>query len=278
MKSINAIEVDFDYRGEQACSIKSNSNESIVKGYSDLSILNQDMYLDAIDVIDKEMVQKNEYNYKICPGSVMNIDKATDLSGVDEVIIIYLENTTLSCATNTSTSDANDEEACIIEAGSFQILYTPLLDAKNSILKGITFKSNTMYSITAYGSTSSDATFIDCIWKDNVVAASLVVMYYAPKPRRERFLSVQQDVQPHEHVLSSINSRYLDHIQFIKERDTNNVIIPVSRRTLRYTSMSVAFHQCLFLDNIVTGLIINNQGGLLKLFNTQFRNNIVQVS
>ena len=191
-------DVDFNYIGEQPCNHNSN-----IKGYNDLIILNQDMYLDAFEIIDQNKTIDRNYNYNICGGSILDVDKATSQSGVDEVIVIYLPNTTICC----------NGDDCIIQGGNFQILFTPLLDARNTLIKGITFTNNKMYSITGYGSSYSDVSFIDCIWKDNLVAASLVVMYNAPSKSDGRLL---EDVT------------YYD------------------RSLVGYQSMSINFHNCVF--------------------------------
>lgn len=274
--------IDYDFTGGTPCP-KNND----VTGYDNLITLNQDMYLNALDILQKDEKPEEEYVYTLCPNTTYDITEASKIATLHEAIAIFLNNTIVRCGV--------DEEfhhgTCIVTGGNAQIVFTPVLETKNTVVKGITFTSNRGYGVAAYGHPASDATFIDCNWIENE-AVYTVAIYYKPwesKSKKDddddgtRNLEEKSDYDEKiyyntimntrfKHLLSIISSQQHSGSSSSNIRKSNNV----SRRTLGYAAMTVEFIKCTFKDNVLSGEVINNQGGNLNLIETTFVSNIVK--
>lgn len=250
--------IDYEFTGPLPC----KDNEEIL-GYGNLNKLNQDMFINAVNVLSKNKTAESEYEYILCPNTIFDIDKETKRSGIHETIGIFLDNTIIRCGMDEKTFGS-----CIVQGGSVQVVFPPGVETKHSVFEGITFTGNRGYGVAAYSHPSSDASFINCTWIENDAIYGIVI-YYDPNYRKNGG----------RHLLESKNN---DGLMRNPLEGYSDVITSISSRSLKekkskigYPSMSVQIERCTFSDNVLSGEVINNQGGTLRIVETTFINNIV---
>jgi len=254
--------IDYEFTGPMPC----KDNEDIL-GYGNLNKLNQDMFIEAVDVLSKNKTAESEYEYILCPNTIFDIDKETKRSGLHETIGIFLNNTILRCGRDEKTFGT-----CIIQGGDVQIVYPPELEVRHSVVEGITFTGNKGYGVAAYAHPSSDASFINCTWIENDAIYG-VVIYYDPNYRKNngrRNLLESKNENNNELVAHPIQG-FSDVISSVSSRSAGERKL----KKIGYPSMSVQIERCTFSDNVLSGEVINNQGGTLRIVETTFINNIV---
>jgi len=276
--NIALVKGAFDFTGPSDCS--NTDNGSTMKGYSDLLILNQDMYSEAYSVIVENSTQAEKYTYTICPGTTFDYNILTNETGSDPYIVPYLSNVTVVCG------DGDGDDDCTFFGGDgYHIYFVPQFISMNVKFVGFTFTNNLYTSVAAFGHPLSYAIFHNCTWVDNNFDMFAIDMYFDPSNswgRRHRhhrelesgkedeFLSMLEDS-----TTSSPNYEdllpYVDDYNNAHYKHHNN---KKERRTLGYPSMLVWFNQSYFVDNYATS-IINNEGGILDLQDTTFADNRV---
>jgi len=268
----------FDYTGPSAC----GGNDSTMEGYSDLAILNQDMYTEAYSVIVENKTQAEKYTYTICPGTTFDFNTLYNETGSDQYIVPYLSNVTVVCG------DGDGDDDCTFFGGDgYHIYFVPQFISMNVRFIGFTFTNNLYTSVAAFGHPLSYAIFHNCTWVDNNFDMFAIDMYYDPSNiwgrRRRRHRSLEQGKEDEFLMMledSTSSSPYYEELlpyvddynnKLLKKHDKNE---QERRKLLGYPSMLLWFNQSYFIDNYATS-IINNEGGILDLQDTIFADNRV---
>merc|ERR1712151_330305 len=236
------------------------------------------------------------YVYTLCPKTTYDITEASKAAKLHETIAIFLNNTIVRCGVD----EQFHHGTCIVTGGNAQIVFTPVLETRNVVVKGITFTSNRGYGVAAYGHPASDATFIDCNWIENEAVYAVSIYYkpydYKKKSKKDddndndrRDLKEQVEVENDDERMyynTIMNTRFkhlssiISSKQQVQQQHSNGSSIRgsnnISRRTLGYAAMAVQFIKCTFKNNVLSAEVINNQGGNLKLIETTFVSNIVK--
>jgi len=113
----------FNYTGPESCEDDGN-----ILGYSDLVYLNQDMLLDAFDVYKLNKEPLEEYRYLLCPNTVFNFNTAGKVSSIAHTIVVYFDNTIISCGLEGSI-----DSSCVFSGGMFHVYFAPELRTENGM-------------------------------------------------------------------------------------------------------------------------------------------------
>lgn len=269
----NSQSLPFMNTGPSECS--NTDGGSTLIGYSDLVVLNEDMYSEAFEVIVQNEIQKEAYVYTVCPGTTFDFDALYNETGSEQYIVPYLSNVTFVCG------DGDGDDDCTFFGGdSYHIFFVPQFIVLNVKVIGFTFTNNLYTSIAAFGHPLSYANFHNCTWVDNNFDMFAVDIYYDPSKisdrRRRRHRDLIEEEGDELWMMESASHNYKDLLPYLpayysESYSTND---NMERRALGYPAMLLRFNQSYFLDNYATS-IINNEGGILDLQQTTFADNRV---
>jgi len=279
--SQRSLSVPFNYTGPTQCANTDSDDDKTTIGYSDLVILNQDMYVEAYEVVVENKTAKSSYTYVVCPGTTFDFNQLYNETAAEQYIVPYLSNVTLVCG------DGDGDDDCIFFGGNgYHIYFVPQFITFNVKIVGFTFTNNLYTSVAAFGHPLSYALFDNCTWVDNNFDMFAVDMYFDPsngwgRKRHRNRRDLEEDellllmeetssASPQQHYYEDL----LPYISDYYDNLYNNHDDLKQRRTLGYPSMLLWFNQSYFLDNYATS-IINNEGGILDLQRTTFADNRV---
>lgn len=235
----------FTFKGPSQC----ETDKSVI-GYSDMTVLGEDMYVQAYDVHVNDEKEEENYLYKLCPDTTFDMD-SFDLS---KTIMPLLNNTVVQCG-----NDGKSTDNCMLYSGQVQIILTIGAILNGIEFRGLTFTENYGVSVGAWAFPTSMVKFKDCHWHLNN-AATAIEMYYEPAAAG----------YSRKLLANNMMSRGLRTKQRIESFQSR-------RRTQGYPSMTVHLEDCTFKSNTMRQSVILDGGGKLKIQKTAFVDNNVGV-
>jgi len=219
-----------------------NSTTAMV-GYDDIDALNED-----IATLDIE-------TYVICPNTIFTLNLTSNG-------ILPIQNTTrIQCG-----KDGSSVNNCTITGGNSHVLFDYSVIVMDVVFHGITFTQSVGASLSAWGPSSSYASFLDCHWINNLGYDTVDILYQESTFRRR----LLEDNQAIFQSITKDNQLDIHHLR--THRDGRKI------QENQQNSMTIVFNDCSFVSNRQNIGVILNVGGIVQLIKCRFESNVVSVS